>query len=325
MSKEKLINAIGEIDDKYINEAEEYSVKKKSKIKYAFVSSIAAVLCVAVGVSVFTVVNSGSSTICPPLYQYTPDTTNPPQIEYGHDYYQLIEWKDRTEAQKYNMLNLNNNDYDCYAKEISESYVGKSLGKQTLNGYDELNEKEYSKEAEVFEIKSINPDAALCVKHSDDKYYAYTNSLYYPDTLGSFMDDLKLYDGIKIRNIEYTIRDENNYFQTYLYEDIESKSVLDIIFEDRDINAEPAEYELPYSMVELCIAVDIPSIGCYNHAIELRADGCLTTNIMETRKTFNIGEKAVQKLKDYITSNDSHPTLMYDSSDEINSANSTAE
>lgn len=106
---------------------------------------------------------------------------------------------------------------DLSTREIGE--IGEKLGTATLTGYDGYTNKNYNVNATLYKLVDYPEKCVIAVQFDEDTdYYVYTNSYYRPETLGDFIEDLKLKDNISFGTIEYSYSDTDSKGKKQYYE-----------------------------------------------------------------------------------------------------------
>ena len=62
-------------------------------------------------------------------------------------------WEDRTVAEQYSRLDINDGDFTTACSEIDASKLDKSIGVYTASGYDDYTGTEYTRPVNVYSVK----------------------------------------------------------------------------------------------------------------------------------------------------------------------------
>lgn len=168
----------------------------------------------------------------------------------------------------------------CGQNYVDSNRIGDSIECVKLNGVNDFTGENIELSANVFSITKINPDCAVAVLYDDDtKYHLFRNLYYKPETLGQLINDMNLTEEMKINGIYY-----NDEFYT-----IDENKVWDLL-----LSAENAEsHENGMHPCDYGISVDISILGKNNIGINIRDDGYINTNIVDSPVSFYIGIDSV--------------------------------
>lgn len=311
-NEKKLMQAIGNIDDKFILEAtQEKSIKKnKGYLKWV---ALAACLCLCVG-GVALALTLGRDK---PKTDDVPWQTKYVNVGYeqstGDNAY-IKRWDERTIDEQYLEAKLLDSTYSSACHSIEKSELGQILSTAELTGYDEYEEKSYALTAPTYEIKGISPECAVAVELKDNSFYVYRNSNYVPESVGDFIEDLSLYDNIVIGGASFTWYDEkNDKYETVVFEEsIDKDKVFEMLLSDKDVKPIENFHEFGFDG-EISLSISIPKLGYNNIALGVNSKGCVVTNILDTGKAFYIGEDKTKTFSDYVKDNYEGFIIVYES------------
>ena len=212
------------------------------------------------------------------------------------------KWNERGISEKYTELEYNSNTYSTCTQEIATELVGGKISEVTMIGYDIYEDKYHYINAAVYELKDISADYALAIQFDGtEKYYIYINVWYSPDTLGEFIDALKLEENIFFSDIWYGYFDEDNNYRQEIYSIPDDKIIWEKLILDNRTLENVYEQNKMY-VARMSIGVNMPLLGTSN-SIEITEDGYLVTNIFATGKAFYIGEEKAKAFMDYVKAN----------------------
>lgn len=193
MKNEKIIEALGGIDPRYIAEAAEYSPAssgvraRQSRRRIALVAACAALLAVTV---IFAL---------PMMQRSTPESGEIELVGLWNDYLSGDGNKNNSEIKIDSLWlrNISTKGYESYepCRTISDEYVGEKLGDvevyNRLYHFDDatVSGEEYL-DAEIFRIKGVDPDAALCLRYSEQGEALTTTHYYVFYNMGATYTDL---------------------------------------------------------------------------------------------------------------------------------------
>lgn len=305
---EKLLRAVGDVDNELLADADNAkTVKRPMKIaRVAWVC--AACLCIAaacvIGAGRFGWFDGIVQTTAKPWPVYTVNgntiaATGIPETA------MIPRWDEMQDYERFNGMDFGGEEYYTTCKMLSAEKVGDSLGTANLKGYDIYSEKEYTETLTVYEINGIASDCAAAVRfEGSDDYCIYTRVWKEFETLGDMINSLDLNNTLKTgtaRFGETWIRNADGSSEYHEFEaEVPEEKIREMLLGDETLPNVYDDVESPFRKECLEISVDVPEIGCENHAIELTEDGYLRTNILETGKEFYIGEKRVREFMEYV-------------------------
>lgn len=213
-------------------------------------------------------------------------------------------WEQRTMREKYPEVTWNKQIYNAGAKKIDDAMIDKKLGSSIAAGIDELqgfNRRTIN--CEIYSVKSVSSDCVIAVKYQGYKgYYIFSNSYYYPETLGDFIADLNLKENLVINNkIYYSywkdgVVASGNYV-SMVYSLPDTSVIWDLLLSDTSVKNAGDKY---YKESLMGISVDVKITGAKNISLAVNADGYLQTNILGTAKSFFIGKKKANEFVSYV-------------------------
>ena len=325
--KNKMIHAIGGIDDKFIDEAARPSRKKAVIIKWC---AAAAGFCVIAGLAAAVWINSGANGIFLSKEsnaaggaeegtlseEYdgdykangTADTvpndneafTEKPSISSSQDIYEVPSWDDMTVTQKFPYLSFNGYEYSTADKVIPEDKVGKKITSATLTGTDRYTGKTYAINADIYGIAGISKNCAVSLKFEGyDELYVCRNSGYRPETLGQLTDDLNLRETLTFGKAYATVKKGDTYTETE-YSGLDGEKVWEMLFSDRNLKNVKDYDSMNFGKELISVSINIELLGYENISLTVTGDGYLTTNILGTGKAFFIGKEKAENFAEYV-------------------------
>lgn len=318
MNNIELLKAIGQIDEKYLNEnvqEEKAQVIPKRKVsiikrlKYVL-APIGIIMIIAITISQRNLMKGkGISDVREREWKvkevYWDQTTSENTAI-------VPKWEEMTITQKFHGVKYLNSTYDSSRNtKVSSDKIGEKLGTATLTGYDTYTDQYYNMDATLFKMIDFPKECVIAVQFDGDvDYYIYVNPYYRPATLGDFMKDLNLKDIVSFGTVYYEYSDtdskgEKQYEKVEFYH-VDNETIWEMLFSDlslENIYKDEAVYTSDYLTQAVSISVDIPLLGVKNISVSLTDKGYLLTNILETGKGFYIGEDTVQEFIDYVIEN----------------------
>ena len=303
MKKPRFSNAIGNLDDDLIEAAAECKRKKKPNLwlKWGSVAACFAVLVVAGAMILPSLLNGGT----------TPGGTSGDGTTPG-GYKDIIQagestviwpWEYQTVYEQYTDLKLDDVEYRSKGRAVSADLVSELIGTHTVVGYDETNDKKYTEDFEVYELKYADKSQFVAVK-MDGKYYTFKKDEYAPPSnLGELLDLVDLQQVIELsRFSENGDGVDKRYFainnDDYIWDVL--AGCRDAAFIDPDANGDRwSVHDREY----LSFTVTSETLGVYRVAMYVTKDGYLWTNAFNYAYIFDIGEDAAGKIIEYATQN----------------------
>lgn len=291
MNKPRLVKAMEHIEDDLICDAIEYRPVAKKHFSWKTIAMVAACLALVLII---------------PAVHFLPDNTEPGNVNpslFGEKT-EEISWEDTTNiSERYHVLQFSDYNYDTTTMCLDKNYVGELLGNAELKGQDGSG-IEHVMTGKIYEISGISIDGAVAVTlDTEDIYFIYVNSLYRPDTLGDLIEDLNLETTLSVGKVTYGKHASNGEYVKVSYEGLFTADLFEILF----VNPETVELVDNDDNMTLdkimSIGVSVPAVGCVNRGIVLYESGYISTNILNTKKTFFVGEESVGALVDYVLQN----------------------
>lgn len=315
MKSNRLLRALGQIDDELIEEAAPAGEKSARKAPWKWISIAACfVLVAAVGIGVW----QGG------FFKKAPaETTNDKkwplkviQVPSSSSEAAIIpRWEEQTVSEQYSEIKLNSVRYSARNAEINPENIGAFLGETTSTGTDVYTEEVHSKDAAIYEIKNISAKCAVAVKFSGrTDYYVYVNSWYQPETLGDLITDLNLKETLSFGSVYYNWVTEDKPLTIIEFVDLEDTKVWEMLLSDESLRA--VQDDRSYAD-KMSVGVNIPLLGYENISLWVTEDGYLVTNILESAKVFYLGTDKTEQFVNYVIDNCEGYELVYENSNPI--------
>lgn len=332
--KNKMIHAIGGIDDKFIDEAARPSRKKAVIIRWC---AAAAGFCVIAGLAAAVWISSGANGIFLSKEsnsagealegtlseEYdgdykangTADTAPGDSETYteeaddmvseptsSHDMYEVPSWDDMTVTQKFPYLSFNGYEYSTADRTVPEESAGKKITSATLTGTDSRTGKTYAINADIYEITGISKNCAVSLKFEGYKeLYVCRNSGYRPETLGQLTDDLNLRETLTFGKAYATVKKGDTYTETE-YSGLDGEKVWEMLLSDRELKNVKDYDSMNFGKELISVSINIELLY-RNISLAVTEDGYLTTNILDTGKAFFIGKEKAENFAEYVREN----------------------
>ena len=327
MTNKDILNALGEIDESYITEANG-RIKSKKGIIIRYSAMAACLLIVAAGA--FAAVKmiprgkmknsayheekyedyDGNAADYATVEDYSTDKTDGTKTNGSakgnsassseNDTAYVKRWDEMTNTEKFPTVKINGTEYSVANRPIPSDKIGNSITKLTVLGRDEYTNSEYAAGVEIYEIKGISPECAAAVKYEGDgKYFVCRNANYKPETLGQFMNDLSLKDNLTFVSFGGTQKKNGKIICDVEYTNADKAKVWELLFSDTAAKA-VKDYDSMNFETAADIGIDLKLLGYENISLAVTRDGYLTTNILDTGKAFYIGKSAAEKFLSYL-------------------------
>lgn len=325
MTNRDILNALGDIDESYITEANG-RIKNKKGIIIRYSAMAACLLIVAAGAfaAVKMIPRGKMKNSAAPSETYedydeefsvtdnyeATDKTDGTKTNGSakgnaassseNDIAYVKRWDEKTNTEKFPIVKINGTEYSVANRPIPYDKIGNSITKLTVLGKDEYTNSEYAANVEIYEIKGISTECAAAVKYdADGKYFVCHNSHYKPETLGQFMNDLSLKENLTFVSFSGTQMKNGKAICDVEYTNVDKAKVWELLFSDTAAKA-VKDYDSMNFETAAGIAIDLKLLGYENISLAVTRDGYLTTNILDTGKAFYIGEPAAEKFLNYL-------------------------
>lgn len=290
MKKPRFSNAVGNLDDDLIEAAAECKRKKKPNLwlKWGSVAACFAVLVVAGAMILPSLL--GGDTGTPGKYKDI--------IQAGESAI-IWPWEYQTVYEQYTDLELDGVEYRSKGREVSAELVSELIGTYTVVGYDETNDKKYTNDFEVYELKYADKSQFVAVK-MDGKYYTFKKDEYAPPSdLGELLDLVDLPQVIELSRFS----ENGDGIDKKHYALSNDDYIWDVLANCRDadfVDEEPGkETWSVHDREYLSFTVTSETLGVYRVAMYVTKDGYLWTNAFNYAYIFDIGEDAAGKIIEY--------------------------
>ena len=326
MTNKDILNALGDIDESYITEANG-RIKSKKGIIIRYSAMAACLLIAAAGAfaAVKMIPRGKIKNSAAPRETYEEYDGN--VADYDGDYSTIDKsdgtktngsakgnsatssenyiayvkrWDEMTNTEKFPTVKINGTEYSAANRPVPSDKIGNSITRLTVLGRDEYTNSEYAANVEIYEIKGISSECAAAVKYEGDgKYYVCRNSHYHPETLGQFMNDLSLKENLTFVSFSGRQIKNGKAICDVEYTNADKAKVWELLFSDTAAKA-VKDYDSMNFETAAGIAIDLKLLGYENISLAVTRDGYLTTNILDTGKAFYIGKSAAEKFLSYL-------------------------
>lgn len=287
----KIVNAIGNIDDKLIEAAEKSSRKPgRTWIRWCSAAAAAVVLVLA-GILTVPHLTHNSNNGGGRVYKYHVNGAES-NIEWP--------WEYLTDGEKYHTISFDNRTYGVRtAKIIHSGLLGESLGNAEAYGTDAGTGKQYTASFEVKKINGIAPEYMVAAGNGDNFYVYMAGDAKEPATVGELLANYNLRQNMRLDHFtecygydekgDYSIEDDS-----YIWEALEGCSDAKLC-QDDVFNKDGTGY------IAFCVSSE--ALGVYKKVIYVSESGYMDTNILDYGYTYYIGEKTAREIIDYAKKN----------------------
>lgn len=295
MRKRKISEIIGNINQKYVDEAAAYTGIEKHDRPYARKkwSGLAAsfALLMLAGAAILPAVLKGSEA----------DSAKYKYYISGAERDMEWPWEYKTDSEKYQTIEFNGNAYSIKnLNSIDTELLGDALGTCKAEGIDPYTGKEYT---ETFEVRKINgvSEERLVAAGNDNGFYVYRlNEETTPATFGEMIELYGLTQNLQFNH--YTVcegYDEKGYFTVN-----DDAYIWQILSECRDarLYSETDVFD-GSNRNYLTFTATSDALGVYKGAVYISEDGYFATNIFDYSYIYFIGEEAAGKIINYVKNN----------------------
>ena len=289
----KIVNAIGNIDDKLIEAAEKSSRKPRHVwIKWCSAAAAAVVLVIAVILTIPHLMHNNSDE-SGRVYRYHVS---------GAESNRIWPWEYLTDGEKYHTISLDNVTYSIRnCRTIGDEFLGETIGDAEAFGTDDITGKKYTATFEVRRIKGIAQEYMVAAGNDQGFYVYMVSDFKNPATVGELLENYNLRQNMRLdhfsentgddENSDYSIEDDS-YIWDVLTGCSDAKLCQDDVF-----NKDGTGY------IAFCVSSE--ALGVYKKVIYISESGYLETNILDYGYTYYIGEKTAREIIDYARKNGS--------------------
>lgn len=289
----KIVNAIGNIDDKLIEAAEKSSRKPRHVWTKWCSAAAAAVVLVLAGILIVPHLMHNNSDESGRVYRYHVS---------GAESNRIWPWEYLTDGEKYHTISLDNVTYSIRnCRTIGDEFLGETIGDAEAFGTDDITGKKYTATFEVRRIKGIAQEYMVAAGNDQGFYVYMVSDFKNPATVGELLENYNLRQNMRLdhfsentgddENSDYSIEDDS-YVWDVLTGCSDAKLCQDDVF-----NKDGTGY------IAFCVSSE--ALGVYKKVIYISESGYLETNILDYGYTYYIGEKTAREIIDYARKNGS--------------------
>lgn len=283
MTDRELLQTIGEMDDRFIEEAA--PVRRKKHKWYPWAAAAACLVLIA-GLLAYSLLDGKPDVpAANGRYKYTFTQREAAAL--------VLRWEDRILSERYLEMDFNGVSYGNRGQAIAPSLVGERLGTCDAKGYDHYSEQIYHQEFAVHSIQGIKQEklVAVCMEGT---YYVFRQDGYAPEAnLGQLMEVYNLVEVLPLEQFSYHNGREKGYYK--LSDDSYIWQIL------QECDDAPAVEDAGFTGGEHYISFTATSeaLGIYKRVFYITADGYVKTNILDYGYMYHIGEEAAGRIISY--------------------------
>ena len=292
----KIVHAIGHIDDELISLAE-----NKTKNRPALLQRF------KIAVACFATLTVAGIIILPKLINH--DTTNSPDENGRYKDFQISEsavsviwpWEFKTVYEQYSTIEVDGAEYHRSGNSVSDSLLDEHIGKFTAVGYDDINDKKYTKDFDVYTLQNVNKSQFIAVRMEND-CYVFKNAEYNPpDTFGKLLDEVNLQEILQLNR--FSEKNDGPDGQHYILEN--DSLIWELLYNCRNAPFVEDEHWHESDREYLSFTITSDTLGVYKRALYITTDGYLWTNAFDWAYIFDIGKDTAEKIITYAKENSS--------------------
>ncbi len=314
MKKYDLLDAIGNADDEFVQDAKQK--KKSNKKVWAMLGSLAACLVLVMAIPMalnFFNLGGGDNGAEGVIHNgvFSVEDLNRPYKDINisaSEADHCWEWDNKPVNEQYYMFEMDGIAFIGRNREINADNIGEKIGKETLSGVanhpDDFPQGLRYKMFEVYEIKNVSPSRLVAVL-MEGKYFVFKSEKYDPPaTFGEALDEYGLPELIQLSRFTKKDMDKDeDYFalkdDTYIWEVLTSCWDAQLVDTDNW-----NRYDRNY----ISFTITSNALGVYKNAMYVTEDGYLWTNAFDYAYLYDIGTDAAGKIISYVMSNSNEAT-----------------
>lgn len=284
----QLLDALGEMDDRFIAEAAPASKKKHPWYRWA-AAAAACLALVAAALALPLGQENPTESAANGRYKYTTLRQNEAAL--------VLRWEDKTLSERYTWMEFGGKQYNI-RNSIDESLLGDCLGTCQASGFDDYTDQVYSETFEVYAINGQQADLFVALKLGENYYVYFVDEFEKPATLGQLLAETNLQEALPLsRFSDYTEGKEGCYL---LSSDAEIWAILAGCADAplvEDLNFRTDHREM------ISFTATSEPLGVYKHVLYITADGYLWSNVFNVAIQYQIGEEAASRIIAYAQEN----------------------
>lgn len=295
MKEKRILDVLGQVDEKYIEEAEpaKQGFQKPQWVKWGKWAAVAATACVCLAVGIHLIPDKKTDFA----------SVGGIRREYRNVALTVSEeaivwpWEYKTVFERFNTIVFDGREYTLKTswQGINDIFIGEELGTGKGSGYDTYSEQHYQQDFEVWEIKGISSELMIAAE-MEGQFYTFSLDEYIPPvTLGEVLDSYSLPQTLGLDHFGiYQEGEESGYYSLE-----EDGHIWQVLSECRDAAFILDESGAYIGKDHISFTATSEPLGVYKRVFYISADGYLGTNVFDWSYTFYIGEKAARDIIAY--------------------------
>lgn len=279
MNEKNLLHAIGQIDERFIEEAAPSAGKKHTWYRWA---AAAACLMLVIGLLALPLLQG---TTINGRYKYTAFQSSEGAL--------VLRWEDMTLSERYTGMSFAGQKYRTRGLAVGEGFLGEKIGTCEAEGYDVYTDKLYGQSFGVYEIAGIRDKALVAVAMEEEFYVFLRDDAEAPATLSQLLEIYNLAENLPLTRFslddQYYCLENDDAIWQILSECADAPVVSDENFHTN------GDY--------LSFTATSEVLGIYKRVVYVTADGYVKTNALDYGYVYFIGTEAAGQIMDYALAN----------------------
>lgn len=310
MRRKRISETIGNINEKYVEEATAYTggkiVRHGGWLKWVVIAASCAAVLLA-GILLLPQLSGGktNSVLLGGLLRPYREV----KISGGESGLYVWPWEDRTICEKYLSMTLDGRKYVSRAgavnRPLSEEVLGEVIGNCEAEGYDDYTDKVYHQNFEVRRILGVSEERLVAVD-MEGEFYVFMHDEYDPPaTFGELLENCNLAENLKFSC--FTLcegMNEKGYFRLEnddaIWQILSGCQAAERV-DDDSWNRGDRNY--------ISFTATSETLGAYKKAFYVTEDGYVWTNVFNWAYLYHIGEEAAGQIIEYATENGSEAEI----------------
>ena len=319
MKGEKLLEKMELIDDKVIDEAENFrldgkegtadsqAMSRKKQLRIFVLAAAAVLLLAGTGITAGVIHRNNPKEETWPTKIVQPEATaavvseetiTVPDILYEKP------WEEMALTQRFPEFTLSGRIYSVRAI-VDASRAGEKLADLTLEGTDPFTGEVHTMAAEAFRMNGFSENAAVLLRYAEaPETYCAISYEYKPETLGDFIEGANLAEVLLVPGTaEYHYYDANHQLHRITFEGLTKEWLMNWL--RKYASAELVDFDTLMSNPEYAVSymsctVGAAEFGRENVSLNLIQGGYAWTNLFDAGICFHVGEEAVAEFEQHL-------------------------
>ncbi len=296
MKEKRILNALEQVDEKFIEDASPANQKVKKPVRARWIAvAAAACVCIVAGIMLIPGNKPDQTSVGGVLREYRNATV------IGSE--EAIEWpwEYKTVFERFSTIVFDGKEYviKTSGQSANDTFIGEKLGIGEGSGYDVYSNQIYSQDFDIWQIKGISAELMIAAE-MDGQFYAFSLNEYDPPaTLGDVLDNYSLPQTLDFLYFsEYKEGKETGYYSL-----TDDNYIWQVLSDCRDAQFVEDGGGGYIGKDRISFTATSSPLGVYKRGFYVSTDGYVSTNIFNWLYTFNIGEKAAEDIISYAKNN----------------------